>query len=240
MSTITRLPASYLDADQYLYDTVCLETFWDDPEAALDLVYGPSRRIYGAAPGHDHDEDGGESLYLPLLQHSFGQYVQNTNVAGIPLVWPDDGSSFAAVTRQGVVDRSGAKRLFCCAVTIPGGVSAVRVSISEYHEIASGAVVLAACLRPLSAVNFKLGVTPSEVIGLISYATVGAASYANQSVALSDLSDLGDPTRDREVEFSLWLHCDLANPYDEHRILDVGVEHLALELEVGAVLVRRY
>ena len=59
MSTITRVATTYQANDGYLQQTVALEVFWSNPEAVLDLIYGPTWRIYGSCAPHDHCQDGG-------------------------------------------------------------------------------------------------------------------------------------------------------------------------------------
>lgn len=226
MSIIKRFATSYLAADTELLDTVALEVFWDNPEAVLDLVYGATWRIKGSCVPHDHEDDGGAGLYTQILNHSFGQFSGGGGgiFVGIPIGPPATGvTSFVAISEtNGTTNRTNAKRLFCAAVTIPGNVSSVRVNVCEYHSIAGDSVILAACFRPLSAVNFKLGVTPSEVISLISYTTVGSGVYRDQSVTISDLTSLGNPCLDREVEFSLWLHSDVTAA-NENRLSEVSI-----------------
>jgi len=218
MSTLAYLADGDLAAGVELTATVALEVFWSNPEAVLDLVYGPTRRITGAAPPHDHDEDGGEPHALPILQRSFGRYQQNLSGRGIPLGPPASGT-FAATEDNGETSYSNAKRLDCVMVVIPGGVSSVKVSLSEYHETTGKPVILYVALRSLSSVNFKLGVAPEEVRGTISYTTSGTPGTSNQTVTLDELGSLGDPTLDREIEASLWLGSDLDST-TEHRIYD--------------------
>lgn len=209
MSTLAFIPQAELTADT-LTDDRLLEILSTNPEALLDLIYGPSRRIKNAAPPHDHDEDGGEPHHLPLLQHSFGQYfAPAVGLLGIPLGPPAAATSYAVTTTDGVTDYTQAKRLHCAMILIPGGVSELRVSLTEYHETTGKDVILYVALRSLSSVNFKLGVAPEEVRAALNYTTSGSPGTAVQSVTIADLSPLGDPTQDREVEASLWLACDL-------------------------------
>ena len=225
MSTIKRYDLSYLAADTSLLDTVALEVLWENPAAILDLIYGPGRSVVGSCVPHDHAEDGGESLLYPIANHSFGTYTNDSGSRlGIPIGPPVSGS-FAPVTlASGVVDRSGAKRLYCEGVTIPGGVSSLRVDLVEFHESDGKRYSLASCFRPLQSVNFKLGVTPDEVITEYEHATTGAATFGLISWQVTDLSDLGDATLDREVEFSLWLIDDLDNDVtEEHELCEVTV-----------------
>jgi len=204
-------------------DTIALEVFWTNPKAVLDLIYGPTRQIQTATPPHDHDEDGGASLYLPILQRSFGRYQQTLELTGIPIGPPSTGS-FAAVTEDDTkqVDYTNAKRLDCACICLPGGVKTVRVSVTEYHETSGKAVVLYVALRSLDSVNFKLGVAPEEVRGLISYTTSGTGTRSNQTVSISNLRSLGDVTKDRFVEASLWLASDL----------DSTTQHLLSDWEI--------
>lgn len=232
MSTIAYLADGDLAAGVTLTDTVALEVFWQNPSAVLDLIYGPDRRISGAAPAHDHDEDGGEPHHHPIFQHSFGRFYQDLLVHGLPL-GPPASESFAITTTNGIVDYTPAKRMHCAGIRIPGGVSELRVSLTEYHETAALSVTLYVALRSLASVNYRLGVAADEVRGEITYTTVGAGVIANQSITISDLTNLGDPTRDREVEVSLWLACDL-DVSNEHRILDwevIAIAHTAAARE---------
>lgn len=231
MSTIKRLPTSYLAGGGALTDTKTLEAFWQNPSAVLDLTYGPDRQISGACPPHDHDEDGGESLLPPILLHSFGTYIQNLQKLGVPIGPPVSGS-FAKVESNGITDRTNAKRLFCCGVTIPGGVASLRVDLVTYNEAAAGTmeVGLVVCLRPLAAVNYKLGAASNEVITELNYEADSASQTINRTVNITDLTELGDPALDREVEFSLWLASDL-NAITENRICDIAVWPLSLTAE---------
>jgi len=224
MSTVAFIAQAELTADS-LTDDRLLGILSPNPEALLDLIYGPSRRIKNAAPPHDHDEDGGEPHHLPILQRSFGRYTQNLLGRGIPIGPPVTGT-FVVSTTDGVTDYTNAKRLDCCMVVIPGGVSQLKVSLTEYHETASEPVILYVALRSLSSVNFKLGVAPEEVRAALSYTTAGAGVNVNQSVTITDLTPLGDPTLDRELEASLWLAHDL-DATNEHRLLDWGIVAIA-------------
>jgi hypothetical protein len=232
MSTLAYLTDGDLAAGVTLTDTVALEVFWQNPAAVLDLIYGPDRRISGAAPAHDHDEDGGEPHHLPIFQHSFGRFYQDLLIHGLPL-GPPGSESFAITTTNGIVDYTPAKRMHCAGIRIPGGVSQLRVSLTEYHETAALPVTLYVAFRLLASVNYRLGVAADEVRGEITYTTVGTAVMTNQSITIDDLTNLGDPTRDREVEVSLWLACDL-DVSNEHRILDwevLAIAHTAAARE---------
>lgn len=221
MSELTHLDETNLEAGRLLPDTEALTTFWLNPRAVLDLVYGVDRQIEGAAPAHDHAQDGGESLSLPIIAHSFGVYVQNDYKMGIPLGIAAV-SSFALVTTNGIEDRTGAKRLWCAVATLPGGCLGVRVNLAEWHALAGRVVQVTLAIRSLSSVNYKLGVAPEEQRADIAYTTVGAATWGDHSAELADLSSLGDPTLDREVEVSLWQTGDLTGT-SEHRLLELSV-----------------
>jgi len=117
---------------------------------------------------------------------------------GIPIGPPSSGS-FVVTTTDGLTDYTNAKRLDCCMIVIPGGVSEIKISLTEYHETASEPVILYVALRSLSSVNFKLGVAPEEVRAALSYTTAGASATVNQSVTIADLTPLGDPTLDRST-----------------------------------------
>lgn len=218
MSTLTFVTDAELAAGNSFTDDVALELWWSNPEAVLDLVYGSSRRLIGTAPPHDHDEDGGEPAYRPILQRSFGRYFQNLGGRGIPIGPPVSGT-FVPTEDNGYTDRSQCKRLDCVGVLLPGGCTRVRLSLTEYHEVAGGTVTLLVALRSLNSVNYQLGYGLDEVIAELEYTTVGATTTGVVSVDLTDLTDLGDPGLDRLVEASLWLACDL-NATDEHRLLD--------------------
>ncbi len=221
MSDLVYLTDADLAADVELEETVALEVFWTNPQAVRDLIYGPTRAIIGAAPAHDHDEDGGESLLLPILSHSWGTYTSNPDGVGILLGYPETGT-FAPVTTNGVVDKSTAKRLYCAAVILPGGVLGVRISIQEYHQTAATGATLAFVFRSLSSVNYKRGVSATEVEVEMTYLGTNNDEVEYHAVTLDDLSDLGDPAFDREVEFSVWLCSDVGS-VDKLRLLDVEI-----------------
>lgn len=209
MSTLTYLTDDNVVADRELPDREALTTFWENPEAVLDTIYGPTRRIIGATPAHNHDQDGGESLLLPIVEHSFGSYNQlNEEGVGIPLGRPSTGT-FAPVTTNGVTDKTGAKRIYCVGAVLPGGVLGVKVSVTTWHAAAGASTTLTVAIRHLSSVNYKLGIAPEECSADISFTTVGANQWVYRTAEIADLSILGDPTRNREVEISLWLTSDV-------------------------------
>ncbi len=229
MSTVAFIAQAELTADS-LTDDRLLEILSTNPEALLDLIYGPSRRIKNCAPPHDHDEDGGEPHHLPILQRSFGQFLDEglavLGMVGIPLGIRTAAGSFEPTTTDGVTEYSNAKRLDCAMIVIPGGVSKLKVSLTEYHETTAKNVTLHIALRSLSSVNFQLGVASEEVLTALSFTTSGSPGTANQSVTIDDLTTLGDPTLDRELEASLWLAFDL-DGVTEHRLLDWEIVAIA-------------
>lgn len=225
MSTLTFIDTTDLTAGVTLTDTVTLLHFWSNPAAVRELIYG-DRVIVNASPAHDHDQDGGESLLPPIVSDSFGTYYQNLAGVGIP-VGPPIAGSFAETTTDGITDKTTAKRLKCWGAVIPGGVKALRVSLIEYHESASLATSYAVTVRSLHSVNHKRGVAPEECSVSLAYTTAGATATVNQSAELLDLSLLGDPTLDREVEIALWLTSDVSAT-EEQRVLDIEVVPLLL------------
>lgn len=231
MSTIVYTEDAALAADIELYDEDALIYFQANPEALLDLIYGATRRPYGFTPAHDHAEDGGETLYTPILSHSFGSFYDNNSAAlGFPLPvcsTVESVVSFASTASNGITDRTYGKRLFCAGVLIPGGVSSVRVSVVEWHAQSGLSTQLTATLRGFPAVNIQLGVATDEVLGDISYTTSGSGTWSVQSVTLSDLAELGDPTQDRECEFALWITSDIDQSYDQ-RLYAVYVVPIAV------------
>lgn len=224
MSDIAYIADADLEPGIDLTDTVTLQTFWSSPEAVRLLIYG-ARTIPNAAPGHDHDEDGGEFLYLPILSHSFGTYVQNISARGIPIGPPSSGT-FAPSTTVGITDHTQGKRLFCAGVVLPGGCLGVRVALVEYHAASGLDTTLTVTLRALSSVNLKLGVAHEEVRGEFAYTTI-AATIERHTVTIDDVSVLGDPTLDREVEFALWLTSDVDGS-DEQRLLSLDAVAVVL------------
>lgn len=223
MSTVARLTAAELDAGQALTETAALELFWSNPEAVLDLIYGPSRRIEGTCPAHDHDEDGGEGHYRPILTRTWGRYFSAASSRlGIPIGPPRVGASYEITRTQGASDYSNAKQLDSCGIIIPGGCTALRVDLVEYHETANRTVTLWVCLRSLGSVNYKLGLGADDLIVSLEWNTAGATAMGAHSVSISDLTSLGDTGRDRLVEVSLWLGCDL-DTTTEHNLLEWSV-----------------
>ncbi len=221
MSTLIYLLDAHLAADRPLPDTEALEVFWQNPEAVLDLVCG-SRRVVGAVTEHDHDKNGGESLLLPILSHSFGSFdIAGVNTRGIPLFPPDTGT-FAAVTTNGIVDRSGAKRLYSALAILPGGVKGVRCTIGESHAHTAVAVGLTVVFRLLGSVNYKLGVAPVEVRCELTWTTSLTYPLQSHSAEVADLSELGACEEDRFVEIALFLTSD-PTVAGANRILDLEV-----------------
>jgi len=224
-ATLTFINTTDLESGVELMDTVLKLHHNDNPNVVRLLTYG-TRTIDNAAPAHDHEEDGGESLVWPIVSRSFGTYYQNISMVGIPLGPPVTGS-FEETTSQGIVDKTTAKRLDCVGAVIPGGVKTLRISLSEYHESAGLDTQVTFTIRRLNSVNFKRGVAPEEVSADLSYTTVGVAAMSNHSVEVSDLSSLGDPTLDREVEIAVWLTSDVSAT-EEQRLLDWEVIALTL------------
>lgn len=225
MSTIKYLEDSILVAGREPQDSEALTLLSENPEAALDLIYGP-RRIVGAVPPHDHEEDGGESLLLPILSHSWGSYTQSSiRQMGCPLPIPS-GPSYESTTEEGIFDATRGKRLLCCAGVIPGGVSQLRITLVERATNSGLFAGLAFTIRHLSSVNYRLSVAPEEVRADLSYIT-DSAPVRVHTVDVSDLTSLGDVTLDREVEFALWITSDLSN--------SLGDLHLLLHWEVRAL-----
>jgi len=213
MSTIRKIDNTYKAPGSALPEAKGLILLDTQVEAMLDLIYGSTTRPQGIAPGHDHQEDGGESLKRPILSHSFGQHVKGdgTTVRGLPLGRPSTGSpSFAPVVIDGVSDPSNAPRLYHSLVMIPGGVKGVRVSLVVANTTAGASYTLAAVFRGLGEVNFKLGRATAEVRGDFTITRSGAGSNAlyHFAIEIPDLSELGDQSQDQELEFSLWLTSD--------------------------------
>jgi len=235
-NTITYLDDDYLDPDRELPDEEAQEMFLGNPEALLDLIYGPTRRIQGAIAPHDHEEDGGEFLLKPIIAHSFGHWQSSRPdkpYAGLGLVLPRPSStlSYATSSVNGITDRTAAKRLWCAGALIPGGVAGVRVQIVEWHDPAGVACALTVALRGLASVNHKLGAALDEVLVDVTYTTVGASTWSLQTALIEDIGALGDVALDREVEVSLWLSCDLDTSL---RLRVVSLEILPIYLAAGA------
>jgi len=199
MSTIKDITDSYVTGNVSLSASNARVLFIENPEAIKDLTYGPTRRILNALPPHNHGMDGGESLYEPILSHSFGRYkrsiLSNSDI-GIPLG--------PLTTAYSSTDPSTAKKLFSAGVIVPGGVKGVRITIQEYHELQDEVFQISASFRNYSDVNYKYGID-NEITEDFLFPTVGNNTFGNSSVEITDLSLLGDPTKDRELEFSLWL-----------------------------------
>ena len=220
MSTIKVIDNTYKLAGGQASAVKSLTLFDEQVEAMIDLIYGTTTRPQGFSPGHDHQEDGGESLLRPILSHCFGQYRTeepiNFTMRGLPICLPpaeEDASlqkTYAPVVVDGYSDPSGAKRIYSSVVMVPGGCLGVRISLLMANTNFGNDFTFAGVFRHMQGVNFKLGKDPSEVNTTITITRSGAASNAlyNFSADVTDLSELGDPSQDRELDFSLWLTSD--------------------------------
>lgn len=239
MSTVKVIDSTYKTAGGTISEVKSLELFDTQVRALQDLIYGPSRAPLGFTPAHDHQEEGGENLARPILSHSFGQFrtdwtVTHFTLRGLPIGQPPTTNdpatqqTFEPVVTDGFSDPSGAKRMYTSVVLIPGGVQTVRVSVIMANTNSGTDVILAATLRPLQDVNFKLGKSSSEVRADITVTRSGASANAlyNFSSDMTDLGLLGDPTQDREAVFSLWLADDLAFNFFDDMICHVEVTPL--------------
>ncbi len=222
MSTIKVIDSTYKVPAYTISEVKSLELFDTQVRALQDLIYGPGRTPLGFTPSHDHQEDGGENLGRPLLSHSFGQFrtdwtVSHFTVRGLPIGPPTftndpaTQKTFEPVVTDGFSDPSGAKRLFTALLMIPGGVKSVNVTVTMTNTNAGNDVTLAATLRTLQDVNFKLGKSIAEARTDLTVTRSGAGADALYvfTSEMADLSPLGDQTQDREVLFGLWLATDV-------------------------------
>jgi hypothetical protein len=221
MGTILLIDDTYKAPATTISEVKSLALFDTQVLALQDLIYGPSQTPQGISPAHDHQEDGGENLARPILSHSFGQFrtdwtTGHFTVRGLPIGVPRTTNdpatqkTFEPVVTNGFSDPSGAKKMFGTVVMVPGGCLGVRVSLLMANTNGGTAVTLAGIFRHLQDVNYKLGNSPTEARADITVTRSGAGAdkvyefYAD----IADLSQLGDPKLDRELDFSLWLTSD--------------------------------
>lgn len=229
MSTITLLNTASLLGNRQLPQAEALEVYYTTPEAVQDYIASAIRRLIGVAPAHNHEADGGESLYPAIVSVSFDMYRDDNNnfLVGIPIGPRGTGNgsnptitgSFASVTSNGIVDRTNGKKLFCTHAVIPGGVLGVRADVLEYGN-GSDDITFSITIRNLNTVNYKLGVPTNEERLDFSYKAGG--SFSIHFAFNNDLSGLGDPNYDREVEIALWLTCDIPRT-NINRILSLAI-----------------
>ncbi len=130
----------------WTYDLKTL--FVDNPKAIEFLTFG-LRTIPGVAPGHDHQQQGGELLRRTLLSLNFGPYIIENQLAaggssGIPLLFNAEYATYP-------------KLLTTSLVTLPGGLSRLRGALLVASNGAAGEeVVLSPVLRGVHWHNFKL------------------------------------------------------------------------------------
>lgn len=167
MATLTKITDAVKQPARKVWVQDLKTLFIDNPSAVQLWTYG-ARSIAGVAPGHNHDEDGGELLRGSLLSLALGPYLHQSTAGasfteGIPLL------------RNSTYPTSP-KLLLTSLVTLPGGVSRLRGAVLVKTGAASGSVTLAPVLRPVWWHNFKLATQNLPV-----YATTDLVMTADSS-----------------------------------------------------------
>ncbi len=169
-------------------------------EAERTLIYG-GRAPVGASPGHNHAADGGEVLAdRPVLSLTLGPTFNSGGAGGENTV-PREGVYMPPYETG--VDADTERPLAFAPCLIPGGVSSLSVKVLVYSGTGTDTIAVKVSLRDYSAHGQDFGAGTSEVTG--SASVVGDFdTYHVLTIELDDLTPLGDPTLDREVEFCLW------------------------------------
>jgi len=168
---------------------------WVQNDAALrDLTYGPTRTIEGAVTPHNHGHDGGEILDEVLASVIFGPQASET-AGGTPTIGVPYG---IRATADFLFDDGSSKLLGAFPLLIPGGVSAIDVTLVMQYNNTSSSLRYHVQLVPFQRTNTRS--QADGVTGVSSLVSSGSTGYKRTTVDITDLSALGDPTQDRLVE----------------------------------------
>ncbi len=203
MSTIKKLDetSQALLPSTELTATEMLELYVDNETGHRDLVYG-DRPIKGAAPAHDHGQDGGRVQPFPLVSVTFASTSVTYPTPAIP------GILLAAL--QDAADETIPVRLCSIPVFAVGGVSECKVSISVIvaTEFLDAECQYAARLGYFDHALYNYDEHPGIDIALSNTESTPVSLLTSAAI---DLTDLGDATKDRELELVIYQVSNTSN-----------------------------
>jgi hypothetical protein len=197
MSSIKKIneDSTHVAPGTELTATELIELFVDNELGHRDLVYG-DRPIKGAAPAHDHGQNGGRAQQYPLVNVTFASQRQSGVAApGVLLATPQSGVDTSVATGT-------PKRLMSIPVFAPGGVSEVKIRCSVVVEDEFISSDIRARLGFFDHALYNYAEHPGIDITL-TYSGFGG-SIELLTAENIDLTELGDCTQDRELELVLY------------------------------------